>query len=93
MNDIGSFWAGGDPSPRRRVGRFDLQVVDPSLDVQVQQLGPIGEPTFALGRKSQQDILESAESAFAINGDEQAVSQRLVLNGTDETFHPAVLFA
>src|SRR6185312_15049767 len=63
------------------------------LDVEVQQLRPVGEPALALGGKRQQDVLEPPERPLAVDGDQQPLVQRLVGDRRDEALHPAILLA
>ena len=58
--------------------RLDLVLLEPGLDVPVQQLGAIREPALALGGIGEQHVLEPAERALAVDRDDQALAQRLV---------------
>ena len=56
-------WLGGqvDTAPGGRIRHFDLRMFDPGLDVKMQNLGPVHEPSFPLGRERQQHVLEATE--------------------------------
>jgi hypothetical protein len=66
-------------------------VLEPRLDVEVQQIRAVGEPALAFGREGQQDVLEPAESPFAVDGHQQPLPQGRLGHGGDEPLHPAVL--
>jgi hypothetical protein len=68
-------------------------VLEPGLDVEVEQVRAVGEPALALGGESQEDVLEAAKGALAVDGDEQPFPQRGLRHRGHETFHPAVLLA
>ena len=80
-------------TPGRRVRHLDLHVVQPGLDVEVEQLRAVREPAFTFGWEGQQHILEPPEGALAVDRDEQPLAQRRVGHRADEAFHPAVLLS
>ena len=45
----------------------DLVLLEPLLDVPVQELGAVREPALALGRIGEQHVLEPAERALAVD--------------------------
>src|SRR5712691_1724288 len=67
----------GQPLPRRRA----------------QALRAEREPALALGQKVEQHVLESPESAAAVQGDLQPIPQPRIAHRPGELFHPAVLDA
>ena len=91
--DLGRLGRLRDVAPRRLVRDLDPHVVEPGLDVEVQQLRPVREPALALRRERQQHVLEPPERALAVDRDQQPLAQRLVGHRRDEALHPAVLLA
>ena len=67
-----------DVPPGGNVRHLDLHVIEPGLDVEVQQLRSVGEPPLALGREGQKHVLESPERPLAVDRDEQPLAQRLI---------------
>ena len=93
MRHIGRFSARLDPPPGRKIGQLDMEVIEPCLDMEMQQLRAVGEPALALRGESQQYILEPAKRALAVDGDQQAFAQRQVGNSAHKALHPAILLA
>jgi hypothetical protein len=67
-------------------------VLEPGLDVKVQQVRPVGEPALAFGREGEQDVLEATKGSLPVDRHQQPLAQRLVGDRRHETLHPAVLF-
>ena len=67
------------------IGDLYLHVLDPGLDVKVQQIRPVGKPALALGREREQHVLEPAERALAVDGHQQALAQRRIRHGRRRT--------
>jgi hypothetical protein len=70
---------------------MNVVLLEPLLDVPVEQLGPVREPALALGRIGEQDVLEPTERTLAVDRDDQTLAQGLIGDRADELLHPAVL--
>jgi hypothetical protein len=80
-------------APRGELAERDVLPVEPAVDVDVQEVGAVGEPPVALHGVRQEHVLEAAERSLAVDGEHQALAQRFVLHRGHEPLHPAVLLA